>query len=36
MRNIMNSLGPWTVLLFLVALLDVAHLIKKIQKRRDV
>ena len=36
MQNLMNALGPWTVLVFLVALLGVAHLIKKIQKRRDV
>lgn len=33
MQNIMNDLGPWTVLVFLVALLGVAYLLKKIQKR---
>ncbi len=33
MRNVMNYLGPWTVLVFLVALLGVAYVLKKLQKR---
>ncbi len=33
MQNLMNSLGPWTVLLFLVALLGVAVIIKRLQRR---
>lgn len=33
MQDLMNSLGPWTVLVFLVALLGAAYLLKKLQKR---
>lgn len=33
MQNLMNSLGPWTVLVFLVLLLGVAYLLKRVQKR---
>lgn len=33
MQNLMNSLGPWTVLVFLVLPLGVAYLLKRVQKR---
>ncbi len=33
MQNLMNTLGPWTVLVFLLALLGVAAIIKRLQRR---